>query len=423
MRVLIVNTSENTGGAAVASHRLMEALNNNGIKAKMLVCDKQSDCITVADMRSKLLRQWYFVWERWCIFFRLHFSKEHLWDIDTASAGFDITKLPEFKEADIIHLAWINQGMLSLKSIRKIIESGKPVVWTMHDLWCATGICHYARDCKNFISHCGNCALLPGGGSDNDLSAKVWKRKKKLYSFANIYFVSCSKWLENEAKNSGLFVGKYITNIPNPIDIHVFCPSNRQEARHNIGLPIDKKLILFVSQDVSKERKGMSYFVNAINELVDSHPEVKENTCVVVLGGHSDEVTDKIPLPSYSLGYVSDSKRIVDVYNAVDIYVSPSLEDNLPNTIMEAMACGVPCVGFDTGGIPEMIDHKDNGYVAEYRNAADMSKGIYWILRESDYSELSKACVQKVIKNYSEHAVSKRYIEVYQKVKSLKKSI
>lgn len=418
MRVLIVNTSEKTGGAAVAANRLMDALNNNGVKAKMLVRDKETEDITVVGLPRSLKLQWNFLWERWCAFWHLHFSNLHLWEIDMAAAGSDITKLREFQEADVIHLSWINQGMLSLKGIRKILKSGKPVVWTMHDLWPATGICHYARGCNRYGSSCGNCPLLPHKGSKNDLSAQVFRRKKELYQHCNISFVSCSRWLEKQAKSSGLFVGQRVTNIPNPIDTHVFCPMDKAEARLRAGLPADKHLILFVSQKVTDERKGMKFFVEAIDKLVAQYPAVKDNTAIAILGGHSEEVT--LTLPSYSLGYVSDEKRIVDIYNSVDVFVLPSLEDNLPNTIMEAMACGVPSVGFKVGGIPEMIDHQKNGYVANYRDTNDLAQGIHWVLEEADKELLSQACLQKVSHNYSQHAVALRYIEVYNQAMAFK---
>lgn len=418
MRVLIVNTSEKTGGAAVAANRLMDALNNNGVKAKMLVRDKETEDITVVGLPRSLKLQWNFLWERWCAFWHLHFSNLHLWEIDMAAAGSDITKLREFQEADVIHLSWINQGMLSLKGIRKILKSGKPVVWTMHDLWPATGICHYARGCNRYGSSCGNCPLLPHKGGKNDLSAQVFRRKKELYQHCNISFVSCSRWLEKQAKSSGLFVGQRVTNIPNPIDTHVFCPMDKTEARLRAGLPADKHLILFVSQKVTDERKGMKYFVEAIDKLVAQYPAVKDNTAIAILGGHSEEVT--LTLPSYSLGYVSDEKRIVDIYNSVDVFVLPSLEDNLPNTIMEAMACGVPSVGFKVGGIPEMIDHQKNGYVANYRDTNDLAQGIHWVLEEADKELLSQACLQKVSHNYSQHAVALRYIEVYNQAMAFK---
>ena len=118
----------------------------------------------------------------------------------------------------------------------------------------------------------------------------------------------------------------------------------------------------------------------------------------------------------YPLDFVADEHRLADIYNAVDLYVTPSLEENLPNTIMEAMACGVPCVGFNVGGIPEMIDHLQNGYVAEYKSAEDFAKGIYWALTNPGYSELSEQAARKAVANYSEGIIAKRYIEVYNKV-------
>ncbi len=411
MRVLIVNTSERTGGAAVAANRLMDALNNNGVKAKMLVRDKTTEDITVVGLPHSLKQRWNFLWERWCVFWHLHFSRLHLWEIDMATAGSDITKTREFQEADVIHLAWVNQGMLSLKGIRKILKSGKPVVWTMHDLWAATGICHYARGCNRYASTCGNCPLLPHKGGKHDLSAKIFRRKKDLYSAGGISFVSCSKWLEKQAKESALFVGQRITNIPNPIDTHMFCPQDRAEARLRAGLPADKHIILFVSQRVTDERKGMAYFVQAVDKLLEHHPEMKDTTAIAILGGHSEEV--HFSLPSYSLGYVSDERRIVSIYNSVDVFVLPSLEDNLPNTIMEAMACGVPCVGFKVGGIPEMIDHMKNGYVASYRDADDLAAGMHWALCDADAAALQKECVQKVMHHYSQNVVAMKYIEVY----------
>ena len=236
MRVLIVNTSEKAGGAAVAANRLMDALNNNGIKAKMLVRDKVTDDITVVGLPRSFRMQWNFLWERWCIFCRLHFSRKNLFTLDIANAGYDITSLPEFKEADIIHLHWVNQGMLSLKTIRKIISSGKPVVWTMHDIWPASSICHLTLGCHHYNNGCGNCKYLPGNGGKNDLSAKIWKKKQKVYNSGALSFVTCSRWLAAEARLSGLLAGHRIETIPNPIDTHVYCPPGTSPAGQ-AGIP------------------------------------------------------------------------------------------------------------------------------------------------------------------------------------------
>lgn len=425
MRVLIVNTSERTGGAAVAASRLMKALNNNGVKAKMLVRDKErppigalagmTDSLTVSELPLSPLLRWHFLWERFVVFCRLHFSRKHLFEVDIANTGTDITRLREFEEADIIHLHWINQGMLSLKDIRKILRSGKPVIWTMHDIWPATAICHLTMGCRNFTTACRQCRLLPGGGSSYDLSSMIWNRKKRMLEGENIYYVACSRWLESEAKRSALLEGQKITSIPNPIDTHKYIRCNKQEARQRLGLPLDKRLILFASQRVTNENKGMSYLIEACQRLSDI-PDLG----VVILGGHAEEVVEQLPLEAYPLGYVNDEHRIVDVYNAADVFVLPSLSENLPNTIMEAMACGVPCVGFKVGGIPEEIDHRRNGYVADYRSAEDLARGIRWILMEADSEELSRNAIHKVAHNYSQQSVAMKYLDVYHQAMAFK---
>jgi len=421
MRILIVNTSEKNGGAAVAANRLMEALNSNGEDAKMLVRDKQTDDKRVVALRRSRLHWWRFLWERWCIFLHLHLSRQRLFELDIANTGTDITTLPEFKAADIIHLSWINQAMLSLADIKKIVNSGKPVVWTMHDIWPATAICHYARGCKQFHTACHHCPLLPRGGGNNDLSARVWRKKVAILQDKSILFVACSKWLEGQAKQSALLKNQIVTSIPNPIDTRIFYKQDKKQARRAFGLPENKQLILFVSQRVTDERKGVNYFIGALQQLVTEHPAMKQNTGVVILGGHSAEVAARLPIPAYALGYVSDAEKIASVYNSTDLFVLPSLEDNLPNTIMEAMACGIPCVGYRVGGIPEEIDHLKNGYVAAYKDVNDLARGIYWVLNEAEYDVLSTQAIEKVISCYSQKAVSLRYIEVYNQALAFKK--
>lgn len=408
-----MNTSEKTGGAAVAANRLMNALNNNGEKAKMLVRDKQTEAVTVASLPQTFRSRWSFLWERLVIALHLHFRRRHLFEIDIANAGADITRTREFQEADVIHLHWVNQGMLSLRGLRKILRSGKPVVWTMHDIWPATAICHLTLGCNSFQEQCCRCRLLPGGGSLTDLSAKVWRRKQQMLGGSAVSFVACSRWLAGEARKSALLRDYRIVSIPNTIDTRVYRPAGGGGMRQELGLPADKRLILFVSQRATNPNKGMGYLIAACEQLAGQYPEMCGNTGVVILGGHAGEVAARLPFPAYPLGYVSDDRRIVSVYNAVDVFVLPSLSENLPNTIMEAMACGVPCVGFKVGGIPEMIDHLQTGYVAAFRDAPDLARGIRWVLDEADRAALSRNAVHKVNANYSQTAVAMRYIEVY----------
>ncbi len=414
MNVLIVNTSESNGGAAVAANRLKEALNDSGIRALMLVKDKQSNDSTVKQLPRRWKSVWNFLWERWRIFVCLHFKKKHLWDVDTGFCGTDITRLPWFKNADIIHLSWINQGMLSLKDIKKILDSGKPVVWTMHDIWPATGICHLAMDCERYITECSSCPYLPHNNRGaRNLSTRIFNRKKEIYQRGSLTFVACSKWLASQAGKSGLLSGRKVLSIPNPIDTSVFKRTSKDAARHQLHLPADKKLILFVAQKATNINKGMRFLVEACKILISRNPAYLANAAVVILGGNASEFEDAFEMPVYPMGYIRDAATIVGVYNACDVFVLPSLSENLPNTIMEAMACGVPCLGFDVGGIPEEIDHKINGYVAKSRDSEDLARGLSWILDNKDYASLSAAAIKKATSCYSPRAVAEKYISLY----------
>ena len=378
MRVLIINTSERTGGAAIAASRLMEALKNSGIKAKMLVRDKQTDQVTVVALKKSWRQIWQFVWERIVIWIANRFKKHNLFAVD----------------------------------IRKIFLSGKPVVWTMHDMWPVTGICHHAGDCTHYQAQCHDCPLLYRGHR-HDLSYKTFVKKQQLYKDANITFVACSRWLEELAKKSALTLGHTVTNLPNPINTNLFHPTDKVAARRKLNLPEDKRLLLFSSMKITDKKKGIDYLVEACRLLHEKQPGFCEKLAVVVVGKESQQYADLFPFPVYCLSYIGKEKEMTAVYNAVDLFVTPSLQENLPNTIMEAMSCGVPCVGFCIGGIPEMIDHLHNGYVARYRSAEDLANGICWSLTEGDYQSLSTEARRKVLSTYTEHVVAMKYIGIY----------
>lgn len=417
MKVLIVNTSERNGGAAVAAGRLLEALNGHGVKAKMLVRDiddRQQKPLTVVPLPGGWRLRWHFLWERIVVWMFLHFRRQHLFDVDIANSSEDITRLPEFQEADVIHLHWINQGMLSLNVIRKILASGKPVVWTMHDIWPATALCHLTLDCRQFETGCHHCRLLPGGGGNHDLAYRVWQRKQRMMQAGQVTFVACSEWLAGEARRSALLQGHEVVSIPNPINHRVFCPGDCLQARQQLALPTEGRIILFASQRVTNVYKGMDYLIEACRLLVEQHPECREQISVAVMGGQADEVVSQLPFRTFPLGYVSSEQRIIQAYQAADVFVLPSLSENLPNTIMEAMACGIPSVAFQVGGIPEEIDHRQNGYVARYRDAADLAEGLWWTLFDANQEEVRRACLQKVARCYSQQRVAEKYIEIYE---------
>lgn len=412
MKILLINTSERTGGAAVAANRLMRALRTIGIDVQMLVRDKQTDDPAVHTVNDTTRRRWLnrlrFLFERIVIFLCHRFSKKHLFQVSIANTGNDITQIDCFREADVIHLHWINQGFLSLTDLEKILRSGKPVVWTLHDLWPAAGICHYPDTCRKYQTECHHCPMQPHPLWD--LAHQVFRRKKQM-DWSRVHFVGCSQWITKQAQQSSLLRRATFYTIPNAIHTELFYPQSQEEVRHALGLPKDKKLILFGAAKVSDTRKGARYLIDACR-LLKGHTD----WAIILMGGCGEELKPLLPLPAYSLGYLSDPYQIASVYTAADVFIIPSLEDNLPNTIMEAMACGTPCVGFRTGGIPEMIDHQTNGYVASYKDAEDLALGITWVLDHPTHQLLADACIQKVRTHYTEAIVAKQYMKVYQEL-------
>lgn len=414
---MLVNTSERKGGPSIAAHRLMEALRKSGVKAKMLVCDKQTGEQPVVTLEHTLPVAFKALWELFTIFRSCGFRREHLFDVALANTGVDITKLPEFVQADVIHLHWVNQGYLSIKSLQKILDSGKPVVWTMHNMWPCTGICFYARGCRLYETECHDCPYLLRGAGKRDYSQRVFEKKRKLYEGADITFVTCSEWLKQEAQKSALLKHQRVVSVPNPIHLGVFHPMNKVKARHLMRLPEEKKLLLFGSGKRHDPRKGMEYFVEGVAQLLKQHPEARREYAVVVLGEKVDHnARVRYGLPVYEVEYIHSEQEMMQLYCAVDLFVLPTLEDNLPNTVMEAMACGTPCVAFDVGGIPEMVDHLHNGYVARYRDTSDLANGIFWSMEPENYRTLSEMAIRKVAERYSEETISKQYIKIYNQI-------
>ena len=412
MRVLIVNTSERTGGAAIAANRLMHALNRNGVEAQMLVRDRKTDALEVVSIPQSWRLKANFLWERGVIWLNNGLSKQGLFQVDIANAGTDITSLPAFRQADVIHLHWVNQGFLSLKNLERICASGKPVVMTLHDQWYFTGICHYSSDCDKYRTQCEKCPMLKGPGID--LARRVYNRKRAIYEGRNITFVGCSRWMADLARKSSLTRGHTVTNVPNAIDTDVFKPMDKLEARRRHNLPMDKKLLLFGAQRITDKRKGFDFLVEACEHISMHHPTLPGQLEVVVLGGDAPSVKELLPLPVHIVNYLSNEDDIAQLYNAVDLFVTPSLQDNLPNTIVEAMSCGTPCVGFDVGGIPEMINHKQDGYVADYCDSLDFAQGIAWCLNPDRQPALSAAARAAALATYSQSVAATRYLSIYQ---------
>lgn len=412
MKVLIVNTSEKTGGAAVAANRLAESLINNGVKVKMLVLNKQTDTLYVVRYGHSLLCKLAFLLERITIWIANAFSRTNLFAVSIANTGVDITKTPEFKEADIIHLHWINQGMLSLRGIRKIIDSGKPIVWTMHDMWECTAICHHAYTCKAYQEYCHHCPFLRFP-SNHDLAALVFSHKQRVLRGAHIHYVAVSKWLAERAGKSALLQGQPVCTIPNSISLSRFVPVDRIDARLMLHIQA-RYVVTFGAARLDTPIKGLQYLKDALRLLVTSERVKREDVCLLLFGGLKDRsLLDDLAVPYIYMGLITDDEQLSAVYSAANVLVSSSLYETFGQTLIEAQMCGCIPVSFDNSGQTDIIDHKKNGYLARYLSVDDLADGIMWALNSNISIKDLRA---NVVRKFSESVVANKYIQLYSNI-------
>lgn len=419
MKITLINTADAGGGAAAACHRLLKALAGQKVDVRLLVQYKKTNDERVEGIVnnsiSKIKAQLNFLRERIPFILFHEKDKSVRFAFSSANAGTSIVNQTLVKDADILHLHWTNSGFLSIADLKELVAIGKPIVWTLHDMWAFTGGCHYSGTCDNFMRECGNCIFLRDAG-DNDLSHKGWLRKAALFAGAkNITFVTCSQWLAGVAKQSSLLKDFRIQAIPNPIDIHVFSPKDKIVARTKRGIDQQAKIILFGAANINDKRKGITYLVNALN-ILDENYTSSQPIEMVIFGKNKHFDVSKLPFKVHELNLITSQEELAEIYSMADVFVTPSLEDNLPNTVMEALSCGTPVVAFNIGGIPEMIDHQQNGYLAEFKSAKDMAKGLNEILNVADVAELAKNSRQKVLNNYTNEIVAKQYIDLYKSI-------
>ena len=299
--------------------------------------------------------------------------------------------------------------MLDYKHINRTLQD-KPIVWTLADMNAFTGGCHYSQGCDGYMRECENCPLLGGGVS---LAHKTWQIKKKAYEgLKNIHIVCPSAWLAERARKSSLLKGKPIYVIPNIYPVDKYIPVNKNVARMELGLPIDKKLIMFGADNLTVRRKGGDMLAS-LAETLAQHTNGYE--IEFMLFGRD---VINIDLPVHRLGYVSDEKQLSLMYSAADVYLFPSREDNAPLTVGESLLCGTPVVGFPVGNVTDVIIHKESGYIAEYLNYDDLVRGIYFILdQDEEYALRQSLRCRLTMQNLcSEENTINKYIQLYRDI-------
>jgi glycosyltransferase involved in cell wall biosynthesis len=328
--------------------------------------------------------------------------------------GRNIAKHKALESADIIHIHWVNHGFLRPEDVRKLARLEKPIVWTFHDSNTFTGGCHVRYGCNHFENECGNCPLLKVS-NPNDRSHKTWLAKSKAYTDLNFSVVAPSRWMKASATRSSLVGSREIINIPNTLDTSVFKPTTKIAAREKLGLSPDKFIVLSGFMPSRNDlHKGTPYLLEALELLAKKIPQ--ENIELVVFGNRTSKKLPEFAIKTTFLGTISGDEKLALCYSAADVFVTPSLEDNLPNTVMESLSCGTPVVAFTTGGIPDMVGHKQNGYLAGYKSSAELAEGIEWMYVHPQRNELKENARISVMKNFSEPVIASRHIELYKEL-------
>ncbi len=311
----------------------------------------------------------------------LKFNKKEYGLFSYPMLGTDISGLPEVGNADIIYLHWALGGFLNFNSFDKIAKLGKPVIIVLHDMWWISGGCHYSFTCEKYKHGCSNCQMF-SGDHENDYSSKGFRKKMKFYSrYKNLFFVAPSRWIYNCAKEAFLTKDKPVFYIPNILDTKLFKPFEKKTAKQILGLDENKPVIAFGAVSVDSPYKGWKYLQEALTLLKQ---DIRyDGLQVLIFGsGANDRIAGSIPFNTKFMGYLKDEYSTMLVYNAADVFVVPSLADNQPTTVQESLCCGTPVVGFNVGGIPDMVTHKGNGYLANYRDSGDICTGIKYCLEQ-----------------------------------------
>ena len=408
IRPLLVNTFDQTGGAARAAYRLLGGLRRSGSPAQMVVRGKSSGDDAVIKCESD--------WLGWCkgvldILPLKAYPGRQQHNFSPARVPDQFGKMLARLQPDLLHLHWMSYGFFKIETLALL---DMPIVWTLHDSWPFSGGCHLPGECRKFLKMCGACPVLDSTKQD-DLSHRVWMRKRKSYALSRLNLVAPSRWMAERARESSLLGAFPLDVIPNGVDVNLFSPGSRLAARDRLGLPQEGMLILFGARHALSDRnKGFGELCQALKQLPS---ELRGQTILVSFGESPDTPLPDLGVKVVSLGEITNDNHIVDLYRAADVLVVCSHEENLPNMISEAMACGLPCVAFDVGGISDQVVHRRTGCLASPQDSAALASEISWLLsRVRGEPGFSSAARKHAVENFALEHVARLHLELYRRV-------
>lgn len=357
MKITLINHSDTLGGASTVTFRLMEALREAGADARMLVTHKASGSHYVTKAAPAWRSKIPFLAEHLRIWRAKGFSSENLFKISIATDGLPLSRHPLVLDADAVILNWVNQGMLSLDEISRI-AARVPLIWTMHDMWNITGICHHAGSCDKYTSHCHDCPLMGNKAAADDLSAMTFDRKHDLYTGSRIHFVAVSRWLADLAARSALTADQPVTVINNPFRVDMLSvPVNKE--RGELGLPWHGRIVLMCAARLDDPFKNLPDAIEALNTLTDT------DAVAVFVGECRDtSIFDSLAIPHFHLGMVNDKRRLHGIFASSSVVMSSSTYESFGATLLEGQAAGATPVGYVHDGRADIITDGVTGYAA-----------------------------------------------------------
>lgn len=413
LTVVHLSTYDVAGGAARAAYRIHRGLRGAGIQSVMFVREARSRdaSIVTFEPTRKLLGRLGRRFRRE----RMRRELQHCatadnvepFRLDRSEYGTDLAvNLPR---ADIVNLHWV-VDFVDYPSFFETLPDTTPIVWTLHDMNPFTGGCHYDLGCGRYLSRCHGCPQLQSEQKD-DLSSRIWDRKKAMFARLNperLHIATPSAWLANEVRRSPILSRFPVTIIPYGIDPQHFSPRHRESAREVFGIPQKARTVLFVADGLPLVRKGFAALSEALNRVAHRIPNA-----TVICVGHNDPPPG-LRIPWIHLGYIQNDRLLSNIYSAADVFVIPSLQDNLPNTVLEAMACGTPVVGFDVGGIPEMVQHGRTGLLVQPNDAAQLGDAIVQLLTDADQRDrLGRNSRRAAVHRFSPARQAAQYYDLF----------
>lgn len=331
-----------------------------------------------------------------------------------STAGFHDARSPDGRElvdalppCDVI----VVHALLSWLDYREFFATAPqraPIVSVLHDMGLFTGGCHYSQGCEKFVHRCGACPVL-GSRRERDLSREIWRRKRAAYASVppgRMHFVAPSQWVAEGARRSSLLQGFPVSVIPNGVDTRFFSPLDRRASRELLGIPIEAEVALFVGQPVTRVTKGFALLADALGRIN------REDFMLVSVGQGSPP--SAVGISHLHLGYVADDRLLPVIYSAADMFVIPSLQENCPQTVLEAIACGLPVVGFATGGIVDLVRPGTNGTLVATGDVEGLSGAILDMLADSGRrAEMARNARRMAVQEFSLELQAQRYAALF----------